>query len=51
MESIMHRGRYGENIFNLTSIHQLKSWDKIQTMDELDGYGQMAHGTNIALKV
>ena len=50
MESIMHRGQDGENIFNLTSLSQSKSWDKIQTMDELYGRGQMSHGTNIALR-
>ena len=50
MESIMHRGQNGEEIFNLTSLSQSKSWDKIQIMDELDGWGQMTHGTNIALR-
>ena len=46
----MHRGQDGEKIFNLTSLNRPNSWDKIQTMDELDGWGQMTHGTNIALR-
>ena len=37
-------------MFNLASLGQSKSWDKIQTTDELDGWGQMIHGTNIALR-
>ena len=49
MESIMHRGQNGEEIFNLTSLSQSKSWDEIEIMDELDGWGQMTHGTNITL--
>ena len=50
MESIMLRGQDGEKIFNLTSLNQSKSWDKIQTMDELDGWGQMTYRTNTALR-
>ena len=50
MEFIVHRGQDGEKIFNLTSLSQPKSWDKIQIMDALDGWGQMTHGTSIALK-
>ena len=51
MESIMHRGQDGEKIFNLTSLSQPKSWDKIQTMNELDGWRHMIYGTNIALRL
>ena len=50
MESIMHMGQDGGNIFNLTSLSQSKSWDKIQITNELDGWGQMTYGTNIALR-
>ena len=39
------------NSATFTSLSQPKSWDKIQTMDELDGWGQVTHETNIALKV
>ena len=46
----MHRGQYGENIFSITTLSQSKPWEKIQTTDELDGWGQMTHGTNIALR-
>ena len=46
----MHRGQDGEKIFNLTILNQSKSWDKIQTTDGLDGWGQMTYGTNIALR-
>ena len=46
----MRRGQNGEKIFNLTSLSQSKLWDKIQITDELDGWGQMTHGTNIALR-
>ena len=50
MESIMHRGQNEEKIFILTGLSQSKSWDKIQITDELDGWGQMTYGTNIALR-
>ena len=46
----MHRGQDGEKIFNLTSLNQSKSWDNNLTTDELDGRGQMTHGTNIAVR-
>ena len=44
----MHKGQDGENI--LISLNQFKSWDKIQTMDELNGWGQMTYGTNTTLR-
>ena len=46
MESIMHRAQSGKN--DLQS-HRSQS-NKKSIMDELDGWGQMIHGTNIALR-
>ena len=49
MGSTMHRGQNGERIFNLTSFHQSKSWNKNKNeWIWMDGNGW--HGTNIALR-
>ena len=46
----MHRRQNGENVFNLTSLNQTKSHGRKSIMDEMDGWGQVIHGTNIELK-
>ena len=48
MESIMHRGQDGE-IFQYHRSQSSIGHGKKSIMDELDGWGQVIHGTNIAL--
>ena len=50
MESIMHRGQYGEKDLQSRRSQPNISHGKNSILDDLDGWGQVIHGTNIALK-
>ena len=50
MESIMHRGQEGEEDLQSHMSQSNMGHGKKSTMDELDGWGQVICGTNIALR-
>ena len=50
MKSIMHRGQDGDNDLQSHRSQSNIGDGKQSIMDELDGWGQVIHGTNIALR-
>ena len=50
MEFIVHRGQDGEKDLQSHMSQSNMGHGKQSTMDELDGWGQVIYGTNIALK-